>query len=67
MDGDDALFYGSHPYMATTLLWQVPAVEWWDLPLLRDGAYGPSFGELEAANILSDAVTHYIEHPIPIA
>mmetsp|Transcript_9767 Transcript_9767/g.16202 ORF Transcript_9767/g.16202 Transcript_9767/m.16202 type:complete len:601 (+) Transcript_9767:109-1911(+) len=45
---------------------EVPAAEWWDLPLLRSTAYAGPPGDSLDANMTLEAITHYVEHPIPI-
>ena len=54
---------------ATTLkqkLAAVPAVEWWDIPLLRGASYTAAPGNTLEANMMLEIVTHYVEHPIPV-
>jgi U4/U6 small nuclear ribonucleoprotein PRP3 len=45
---------------------EVPAVEWWDQPLLRANLYVSAPGEPVQTTLLVEAVTHYVEHPIPV-
>ena len=44
----------------------VPAVEWWDAPLLRGASYTAAPGNTLEANMMLEIVTHYVEHPIPV-
>ena len=44
----------------------VPAVEWWDMPLLRGASYTAAPGNALEANMMLEIVTHYVEHPIPV-
>ena len=50
----------------------IPDIEWWDRPLLikRDGeAQGQSYGEEDEetlARLNLNAITHYVQHPVPI-
>lgn len=41
---------------------QVPAVEWWDKPLLA----GPAYEAGDAPAIKAGAITRLVEHPVPI-
>lgn len=43
----------------------VPEVEWWDAALLKERSYVPS-GETILSNVVTEAISHYVEHPIPI-
>ena len=45
---------------------EVPAVEWWDLPLLRGNSYAGAPGNALEANLMLEIVTHYVEHPVPV-
>ncbi|KAL1508722.1 hypothetical protein AB1Y20_004817 [Prymnesium parvum] len=56
------------PVSSTTLerrLAEVPVVEWWDAPLLKERTYNVDGGNL-LLNVVTEAITHYIEHPVPI-
>ena len=44
----------------------VPAVEWWDMPLLRGASYTAAPGNALEANMMLEIVTHYVELPIPV-
>ena len=44
---------------------EIPVVEWWDAPLLKERSYAAG-GENIMANVVAEAVTHYVEHPVPI-
>lgn len=40
----------------------IPSIEWWDAAIVVDGRYDPAM-----ANIATDKITSYVEHPVPIA
>ena len=50
----------------TKRLAELPAAEWWDLPLLRGTSYaGPPHDGLDG-NMRPEEITHYVEHPVPV-
>ena len=44
----------------------VPTLEWWDVPLLKGTTYEGAPTNTLSSNLTLEAITHYVEHPIPI-
>lgn len=66
---DDGALGASTAVSSATLerrLAEVPAAEWWDLPLLGGPSYTGPPGDSVEANAVLDGISHLVEHPVPI-